>query len=96
MRTVYRFPIPLEGGIMLALPVGARILHFAQQTRAPHQLCVWAVLDPEREPIARHFAISGTGTPVPDFPMDHVGTCQTREGYVWHLWEVMRGPEDQG
>lgn len=96
MNTVWRIPIPREERFTLELPVASRILHFAEQVRAPHQLCVWVLLDPEREAIQRHFVISGTGTPAPSWPMDHVGTCQTHDGYVWHLWEVMDGPEAKG
>ena len=91
MRTVYRFEIPAEEEFTVTLPLGSRILHVERQQRAPHAPCMWVLLDDSRQHIVHTFVQCGTGTPAPPpGSAEHVGTYQTFDGYVFHLFEVVR------
>jgi hypothetical protein len=93
MKVIYRYPINMHraaeqgGAIEIEMPLGSRILHVAPQDRAPFEPSIWALVDPNREPVSRRFEIHGTGIPSDAFPTDHVATWQ-QQGYVWHLFEV--------
>jgi hypothetical protein len=98
MRTIYRYPIDMEecaqgGGFFdLYLPLGTEILHVAVQERAPHQPCMWALVNPEREEAPRRrFLLAGTGHTY-EHELSHgiqqyLGTFQ-QHGFVWHVWEI--------
>lgn len=53
-------------------------------------LCLWAEV--ERDPgrvAALRYAVLGTGWDIPqDLPLEHVDTCVTEWGYVWHLYRI--------
>lgn len=89
MKTVHRFEIPPEEVWTVALPVGSRVLHIAQQQRAPHAPCMWVLLDDERAPPVLHtFVQCGTGTEAPGRGAEYIGTYQAH-GYVFHVFEVI-------
>lgn len=91
MRTIYRFPIPITDRFELELPMGSAFLHVACQERAPHDPSAWFLVDTQLRPVTRHFAIIGTGNPVPAdvSAAEHMGTFQMFQGgLVWHLFEV--------
>lgn len=92
MKVIHRFEIPIEPHFSLELPIGARIVHLDLQERAPHAPCFWVLLDPEptRTIVRRTFALVGTGWPLEEGrPLEHVGTFQQQNGFVWHVFEVM-------
>lgn len=84
---IFKYEIPLETSFTLNLPVDCKILSFQVQRNVP---CLWALVDPEKEPTTRHFKIIGTGH---DFDYDrykmtYIGTIQMADGdLVWHLFE---------
>lgn len=95
-RTIWKFPINVydDRGMVTALPVvtmpaGAEILCLQLQDGNP---MMWAVVDPDEPWVARHFAIVGTGTGVPDDVVRYVGTWQTEfarsPSLVFHVFEV--------
>lgn len=94
MESIWRFPIDMraaaENGarIEIEAPIGARILHIDLLQRAPHEPSMWVKLDPDREPLKHTFEIVGTGNPVPE-NSEYVATWQ-QDGYVWHLFELIR------
>lgn len=91
MRTIYRFPLPIRDTFTLELPLGSKFLAAECQLRAPHEPSMWFLVDPEREPVTRTFAVVGTGNPVPEYVREdeHLATFQMLVGqFVWHLFEV--------
>jgi len=89
VRRVYKYPIPVTDMIDLSLPAGAQPLHVAAQGE---MVCLWALVDPEAEPVARRFIVRGTGHPIEndDADLSHVGTFLLQDGaLVFHLFEVI-------
>jgi hypothetical protein len=90
MRSVWKFPIPLEDHPTIPMPVGAVPLHVGVQRGEPF---LWALVDPQ-ERARRHyqFRLAGTGHGIEDhhFSYDHlthVGTFQMEGGaLVFHLF----------
>jgi hypothetical protein len=85
---IHKFPISLEERQTVALPYGARALHVGVQAGV---VCLWALFDEKgqlgRGPVAREFAVYGTGFALPDDVGTHLGTVQI-DGFVWHVFEV--------
>ena len=89
-RTIWKFPLALEGLISVAMPEGAEILHFAMQGDTP---TIWALVEPSRMNESRHFQLAGTGHPLAESdgsPATHIGTC-VHGPFVWHLFEQRDG-----
>lgn len=89
MKTIWKFPLPeLTGDISIRMPVGAQVLRFEHQvgTELPS---IWALVDPENDVEDRQFSLFGTGHPVPDNGLVHLGTCQ-HGPFVWHLFEAVK------
>lgn len=97
MHTVWKFPLAFtkagkyEG--IVAMPRGARIVHFAIEYRGPLEGAprqgvptVWAEVDDQEAPAPRTFAIVGTGHALPDGAV-HVGTYDA-EPFVWHVYDM--------
>lgn len=83
-RCVYKYPIVLAAEAFVELPFRAEILT-AQLQR--HELCLWALVDPD-EPMRRRFlTIVGTGSPV-EGDVRYISTFQMNGGeYVFHVFE---------
>lgn len=86
MKSVYKYPIPHHG--FVAMPAGSKILSLHTQ----HNLvCVWALVDPSKEIVARRFRIAGTGMPLDDSlvgDLAFVGTALLDAGHtVVHVFE---------
>ena len=89
-RTVWKFPLALQGLISVGMPEGAEILHLDMQGRVP---TIWALVEPERPDVMRRFQLVGTGAPLAEsdgFPVTHIGTCFDGP-FVWHLFEAKDG-----
>ena len=81
-RTV-RYTVAIE------MPVGATVLPHLEIARLEHDehgLAMWAVVDPDQPTETRVFHVVGTGHPMPDTPLNYIGTA-TERGFVWHLFE---------
>lgn len=87
MRTVYKYPLlPIGDNIVLSLPAGATVLSVQVQHGEP---CVWALVDTDAPLVKRSFRLAGTGHPLPNAPLAHLGTFQLEGGsLVFHLLEV--------
>lgn len=96
MRTVWKYPVPVQDDFALTMPQGATIL--SVQAQGSHavpgqggQPVLWALVDPDAPITQRQFRLAGTGHPVPDDPGTYVGTFQLYGGgFIGHLWEVPR------
>lgn len=70
----------------LQMPAGAKIL--SVQTQGENAQ-LWALCDDTTAKEVRHFAIYGTGNPMPDEPGIYVGTYQLMGGQlVFHVFEL--------
>lgn len=88
-RAVYKYRIGL-GEQELALPVGAEIIHLdVQRVDGQPQLFLWAVVQPESSNMINHkLVVVGTGHPMPEGEVEHLGTIQS-DGFVWHAFKVL-------
>lgn len=87
MRAVWKYPFPIADEFTTTMPANARILHVDEQHGSG---TMWALCRPEVAKVKRRFRIYGTGHPIPDDPLEYVGTFIAADGYlVWHLFEVV-------
>ncbi len=90
MRTIYKYPIPIEGAFEIELPKEAMILSFQCQNGVP---CIWAMVETGFVEEERSFRLFGTGHPIERIPNDrslhYIGTAQQSQTppLVWHLFE---------
>jgi hypothetical protein len=86
MKTIYKYIVtglPLQNKI--EMPKGASILSVNMQGA---DCCMWALVDTESETEEREFEIVGTGWELDD-KLSYVGTCFAKDGFVWHIVEVV-------
>lgn len=86
MKTIWKFPVfgPLRYTTLM--PIGAEILSVQRQGDAVQ---MWALVDPKAEGEPRTFQSFGTGHPVPDDILKHLGTVQFDGGeLIFHVFEV--------
>lgn len=90
MRTVWKYVIPIDGGIHeFVVPLDAELAHVGQQEQG--YVTMWLVIDSEQPKQVARFQVVGTGFPIPE-NWEHVGTVQ--EGaFVWHLFEEVQALE---
>ena len=89
MRTVWKFPVPLDDSFDIEMPAGSEILCVQTQRGEP---CIWAEVSTEAERKPRSFRLFGTGHSQDiDAWVEYVGTFQVKEGdLVFHIYEVDR------
>lgn len=86
-RTIWKFPLLLQGINHIDMPEGAEILHFNIQEDKP---TIWALVNAQRESVSRKFQLVGTGHELieeDDEPAIYVGTC-FQGPFVWHLFKA--------
>lgn len=89
-KSIWKFPMEIQGSIRLWMPTGAVILDIQTQLG---ELCLWALVDPGAKPEWRHFALRGTGHTFTDDAGVYIGTALMLGGsLVWHVFEL----EDKG
>lgn len=85
MKTIYKYPMPIEDNVDIPMPMGARILTVQMQYGTP---CVWAVVDTDAPLSIRRLHWMGTGHPLPSRDDIYIGTVQLMDGVlVFHLFE---------
>lgn len=84
MLTIYKYLLK-PGLSKIEMPIGAEILHVAEQNR---ELCLWARLHlEERRPKEiRKFYAAMTGEA--DVLGSYIGTVLTWDGFVFHFFDV--------
>lgn len=88
MRTVWKFPIDPSDVIEVDMPEGAHVL--TVQTQGD-QVCMWALVNPDRPTERRFFRMAGTGHPIDEElgALIWIGTFQLHGGrLVFHLFEL--------
>ena len=87
-RRMYRYQVGLDGPVTIGLtsdPVAFGTLAYSAGIE------FWAEHNDLNPEIPRTFVVVGTGHAIPDGAM-YAGTApRTREGLVWHLYELRRG-----
>jgi histone acetyltransferase (RNA polymerase elongator complex component) len=89
MFSVWKYPIPCEDNIKIAMPRGAQLL--SVQAQGGEEPCLRALVQTDAEPVERRFRLAGTGHPIKSVEgLNFVGTFQMRGGaLVFHLFEVV-------
>lgn len=87
-RAVWKFPLPAPGSdvFTIEMPQGAEPLTVQVQNGA---FQIWALVTPGHPTETRVFRIAGTGHPIDEIIVRHVGTVQLPGlGLVFHVFEV--------
>jgi len=83
MKTIWKYPVPLEVEFWIDMPSDAQVLHLGMQRRNPY---LWVLVEPENPLETVAFMITGTGHDVPEG--DYIGTFMTSDDmFVWHLFQ---------
>lgn len=87
MRTIYTYPIPIEGEFSLELPKDALVLDVTVRHGEPY---IVAMVDTGADMELMDFALRRTGTPMDDLGFDsYIGTFTISDGNVtFFLFEV--------
>jgi len=83
VKTIWKFPIPMQETVVLTMPAGAQALDVQLQGDVP---MLWALVEADAPRERRRFFIAGTGRVMRDEAGAHLGTWQ-QDGYVWHLFD---------
>lgn len=89
MKTIYKYELSVAENL-IELPLGSEVLTVQTQNGEPH---IWVKLDDEvRETKEHGFYVVGTGWKLDEIG-EYIGTCQTPNGLVWHVFHDK--PEDE-
>lgn len=83
-RTIHKFRLPFGRDPEVNLPEGHRILMVGWQRDC---ICVWIELDTTKDRHPVWFSIHPTGTNSLYADDTWVGSCQTPDKYVWHVYK---------
>lgn len=86
MRTIWKYPLEIADRQVVRMPSGAQVLSAQVQHG---QLCLWAIVDDDRDVADTQVHIAGTGHPLDAINPSwrHVGTVQMLEGrLVFHVF----------
>ncbi len=89
INTIWKFEIGPEAEQTIETPKLWDPLHVDFQG---NNMVIWAEVDSRSEMIERTIGIRGTGTPLPDKSWQwlYIGTVQSRNGFVWHVyWKAL-------
>jgi len=91
MKTVWKFSLRVASLQKISMPKNSTILTIQMQVvqmRGQH-LCLWALIDSDKEVEDRFIAIVGTGAQVPENIIRYIGTFQIpQQNFVGHVFEV--------
>lgn len=89
MKKIFKYPVNIVDRQEIEMPEGAEILTVQNQGGV---ICLWAIVDPEKEKLTRTIRIIGTGHDIADGEAEtliYIGTVQTNGGaFVWHIFEA--------
>ena len=84
MRTVYKFPLEIEGVQTVKIPACYNLLHVAMQRDV---LTLWAEVVTENRLVDVTILIFGTGHSMPDTHKEYIGTV-FQGPFVWHVYSA--------
>lgn len=86
MTRMFKFKVPVGGGMTpINIQRDARIVHVDVQGR---DVYFWAAIDEDYPLVTRRFTVLGTGLEIPA-RHKYIGTAQSRDEFVWHLFEFI-------
>ena len=86
MRKIYKYELPVDGGIITIKQCIIKILNIQEQNGVP---MMWAIVDPDDEVVEPLIIIAiGTGWELPTGLEDYLGTAQDEYGFVWHYFTI--------
>ena len=86
MRKIYKYELPVDGGIIAIKQCIIKILNIQEQNGIP---VMWAIVDPDDEVVEPLKIIAiGTGWELPTGLEDYLGTAQDEYGFVWHYFTI--------
>lgn len=90
MKTIYKYPVPIQEEFTLELPVDHKILSFQEQNGL---LYIWCLVNTDSKVFSPTFYLFGTGQDLSDYSyriqsyLSFVGTVQLDKGtLVFHLF----------
>ncbi len=86
MRKIYKYELPVDGGITTIKQRIIKVLSIQEQNGIP---VMWAIVDPEDkmvEPL--EITAVGTGWTLPTGLDEYLGTVQVEYGFVWHYFSL--------
>ena len=97
MRKIYKYQLPVDGGIITIKQCIIKILNIQEQNGIP---MMWAIVDPDNEVVEPLEIVAiGTGWELPTGLDDYLGTAQDKYGFVWHYFSLklreLEKPEEQ-
>lgn len=79
MKTVFKYPLELTENVFdVLMPAFAEALHFGFQG---NQLCLWALVDPEKDLVRHRFVVVGTGQPAEEIG-PYINTVLSEKGVI--------------
>ena len=97
MRKIYKYELPVDGGIITIKQCIIKILNIQEQNGIP---MMWAIVAPDNEVVEPlEITAIGTGWELPTGLQDYLGTAQDGYGFVWHYFSLklreLEKPEEQ-
>lgn len=87
MRRIYRYVVPLDGKAHSFHLTGSPV-HVGIGKKENYEVDFWAENDTSELWLDRQFRVFGTGDELPDGAR-YFGTApRTKQGLIWHLYEV--------
>ena len=86
MRKIYKYELPVDGGIITIKQCIIKILSIQEQNGTP---MMWAIVDPDNEVVEPLEIVAiGTGWKLPSRLDEYIGTAQDEYGFVWHYFSL--------
>ena len=95
MKKIFKYQLANVDLQNVEMPQGSEILCIQTQNEIP---CIWALVDPNKEPINRRIGIFGTGQELPMLPINenatYIGTYQLQMSelggtLVFHCFDIV-------
>lgn len=87
MKRIFKYPVAINDYIEIEMPKGAQILDAQAQAEVP---CIWALVDPSQPKETRRFRFAGTGHPIKETNLIHIGSFQMAGGaLIFHMFEII-------
>ena len=86
MRKIYKYELPVDGGIITIKQCIIKILNIQEQNGVP---MMWAIVDTDNEVVEPLEIVAiGTGWELPTGLADYLGTAQDEYSFVWHYFSL--------
>ena len=91
MKTIHKYPLPVDDLPTIKMPLGAEIL--CAKTQGGEDINLWAIVETYADYELRRFCVVGTGNPVPSIDgatLKFIDTAILCGGkLVFHVFEVV-------